>query len=131
MSNSHPTKNTDIKYFRYLGTCHTTSQCPNKRVMILKDDGKIEAKGELDDVSMPPMEDTSDVEYPVDGELLVARRALSVQINKNGKVKYKNIFHIRCHVNNKVCSMIISRGSCTNVASTSFIEKLNQNFEKS
>lgn len=45
-----------------------------------KSDGKIETKGELDDESMPLMEDVSDVEYPVDGELLVARRALSVQI---------------------------------------------------
>jgi hypothetical protein len=31
----------------------------------------------------------------------------------------------RCHVNNKVCSMIIDGGSCTNVASTILVEKLN------
>ena len=28
-----------------------------------------------------------------------------------------NIFHTRCHVYNKVCSLIIGGGSCTNVAS--------------
>ena len=37
----------------------------------------------------------------------------------------ENIFHTRCHVNNKVCSMIIDEGSCTNVASTTLVEKLN------
>ena len=52
--------------------------------MVLKDDGKIETKGELDDESMPPMEDASDVEYPVDGELLV--------IKKMGKYNIKTSF---------------------------------------
>ena len=37
----------------------------------------------------------------------------------------ENIFHTRCHINNKVCSMIIDVGSCTNVASTTLVEKLN------
>ena len=37
----------------------------------------------------------------------------------------ENIFHTRCHINNKVCSMIIDKGSCTNVASTTLVEKLN------
>ena len=37
----------------------------------------------------------------------------------------ENIFHTRCHINNKVCSMIIDGGSCTNVTSTTLVEKLN------
>ena len=37
----------------------------------------------------------------------------------------ENIFHTRCHINNKVCSMIIDGGSCTNVASTTLVENLN------
>lgn len=36
----------------------------------------------------------------------------------------ENFFHTRCIVNNKVCSMIIDGGSCTNVASTTLVEKL-------
>ena len=36
----------------------------------------------------------------------------------------ENIFHTRCHVQNKVCSVIIDGGSCTNVASTIMVEKL-------
>ena len=31
---------------------------------------------------------------------------------------------MRCHVQNKVCSVIIDGGSCTNVASTTMVEKL-------
>ena len=32
--------------------------------------------------------------------------------------QHENIFHTRCHVNNKICSLIIDGGSCTNVASS-------------
>ena len=37
----------------------------------------------------------------------------------------ENIFYTRCRINNKVCSVIIDGGSCTNVASTILVEKLN------
>jgi len=37
----------------------------------------------------------------------------------------ENIFHTRCLNNNNVCNMIIHGGSCTNVASTTLVEKLN------
>jgi len=36
----------------------------------------------------------------------------------------ENIFHTRCLINNKLCSMIIDRGSCANMASTRVAEKL-------
>jgi hypothetical protein len=37
----------------------------------------------------------------------------------------ENIFHIRCHIQNKVCSIIIDGGSCANVASDTLVKKLN------
>lgn len=43
------------------------------------------------------LEDASDVEYPVDGKLLVVRRSLSVQIKEDEKIQCKNIFHTRCY----------------------------------
>ncbi|GKV18485.1 hypothetical protein SLEP1_g28856 [Rubroshorea leprosula] len=61
----------------------------------------------------------------VDGELLVIRRALNVQAKEDDEVQCDNIFHMRCHVKNKVCSVIIDGGSCTNVASIVLVEKLN------
>jgi len=37
----------------------------------------------------------------------------------------ENIFHTRCLITNKLCSMIIDGGSCANVASTRVVEKLD------
>ncbi|GKV11623.1 hypothetical protein SLEP1_g22864 [Rubroshorea leprosula] len=97
-----------------------------KHTMILREDGEIETEGESDDESMPPLEDANDgVEYAVDGELLVTRRALNVRAKEDDEVQCDNIFHKRCHVKNKLCSVIIDGGSCTNVASTVLVEKLN------
>jgi hypothetical protein len=120
------THNRDIKCFRCLGVGHIASQCPNKRTMIARVDGEVETESESDADQM--LEDTcdDDVEYPVEGESLVARRALSAQVKEDDMEQQReNIFHTRCHINNKVCSMIIDRGSCTNVASTTLVEKLN------
>ena len=64
---------------------------------------------------MPSLEDACDdnVEYPVEGESLAARRALSAQVKEDDMEQQReNIFHTRCHINNKICSMIIDGGSC-------------------
>jgi hypothetical protein len=37
----------------------------------------------------------------------------------------ENIFHTRCYIQNKVCSMIIDGGSCANVAYDTLVRKLN------
>ena len=37
----------------------------------------------------------------------------------------ENIFHTRCHVQNKVCNLILEGGSCTNVTSTKLVKMLN------
>ncbi|GKV11657.1 hypothetical protein SLEP1_g22897 [Rubroshorea leprosula] len=119
-------RNRDIKCFQCLGRGHIALQCPNKHTMILREDGEIEIEVESDDESMPPLEDANDgVEYAVDGELLVTRLALNVQAKEDDEVQRDNIFHTRCHVKNKVCSVIIDGGSCTNVASIVLVEKLN------
>ena len=61
----------------------------------------------------------------MEGESLMAKRALSAQIKEDDVDQQReNIFHTRCHINNKVCSMIIDGRSCTNVANTTLVEKL-------
>jgi hypothetical protein len=47
-----------------------------------------------------------------------------VQVKEEESNQRENLFHTRCFVNNKVCSVIIDGGSCTNVASTYLVEKL-------
>ena len=113
-----------ILCFKCQGRGHIASQCPNKRVMVMRDNGEIETDNESDCDSMPSLEDAGDEEYAVQGELMVARRALSVQAKEDDEMQRDNIFHTRCHVQNKVCSVIIDGGSCTNVASTTMVEKL-------
>ena len=39
--------------------------------------------------------------------------------------KEKNIFHTICTINGKLCSLIVDGGSCTNVASSRLVSKLN------
>ena len=97
------TRNRDIKYFRCLGVGHIASQCPNKRTMIASVDGEVETKSEGDDDQMLLLEDVcdDDVEYPVEGESLVARHALSAQVKEDDmEQQWENIFHTRRHINN-------------------------------
>ena len=126
--NESQTHNRDIKCFRCWEVGHIASQCPNKKTIITRVDGEVEIESEEDDDQMPSPEDACDdnVEYSVEGESLVARRALSAQVKVDDMEQQReNIFHTRCHINNKVCSMIIDGGSCTNVTSTTLVEKLN------
>jgi hypothetical protein len=121
--NSH---NCDIKCFKCQGRGHIASQCPNRRVMVMRDNGEIETDDEEDDLkSMSPLEDASEEEYLApDALTLVARRALSLQTKNKDEDQQKNIFHTRCYVKDKVCSVIIDGSSCTNVASTTMVNKL-------
>ena len=54
----------------------------------------------------------------------MTRRVLNVQVKEDVvRQQHGNIFHTRCHVNNKVCSLIIDGGSCANVSAL-LVEKL-------
>ncbi|PKI75357.1 hypothetical protein CRG98_004241 [Punica granatum] len=68
-SSSQPQRNCDIKCFRCLDSDHYASQCPNKRAMIMLDNGEIESadEHESDADSIPSLEDADDVEHAVSG----------------------------------------------------------------
>uniref|UniRef100_A0A2N9H125 Retrotransposon gag domain-containing protein n=1 Tax=Fagus sylvatica TaxID=28930 RepID=A0A2N9H125_FAGSY len=76
-----------------------------RRVMIMRDNGEVMTESEDDSDGMPELVDASDddgVVYPVTGESLVARRALNTHIKvDDAEQQRENIFHTRCHVNNK------------------------------
>ncbi|RDX97027.1 hypothetical protein CR513_20245, partial [Mucuna pruriens] len=122
----------DIKYFRCQGVGHIASQCPNKRAMIMMDNGEVASESSSDD-EMPPLEDCSDMEVvePVDGVILDTRHALSIQPKEDDDVEPReHISHTRCLVQGKVYSMILDGGSCTNVASVILVEKINLRIAK-
>ena len=72
--------------------------------------------------SRSPSEEESEV--PCKGDLLVVRRMLGQVLKPFDESQRENIFHTRCLINDKLCSLILDKGSCTNVASTKVVEKL-------
>ena len=64
----------------------------------------METESEGDDDQIPSLENAcnDDVECLVEGESLMARRALSAQVKEDDMEQQReNIFHTRCHINNK------------------------------
>ncbi|KAH1121398.1 hypothetical protein J1N35_004558 [Gossypium stocksii] len=60
------------------GRGHIASQCPNRNIMILKENGEIESAGESEEETIPPLKETSKLEYPAEGELFVIKTNLSM-----------------------------------------------------
>ncbi|KAF8106381.1 hypothetical protein N665_0141s0004 [Sinapis alba] len=69
-------------------------------------------------------------EEPMKGELMVARRSLNLQTKTKESEQRENMFHTRCMVQGKLCSLIIDGGSCTNVASETMVQKLGLKVKK-
>ena len=87
------------------------------------DNGELvsESEPESEHEEMPEEESLSEN----DALALVVRRTLNLNAKEGDDVQRENIFHARCVINDKKCSMIIDGGSCTNVASTSLVEQLD------
>ncbi|XP_052477129.1 uncharacterized protein LOC128032557 [Gossypium raimondii] len=118
-----PNRSREIKCFKCLGRGHIASQCPNRSNMIVRANGEIESEEDDDEEPNEVAEEEDELEYAVDGEILVIKQSLSLQSVENEQQR-ENIFHTHCHVQGKVCSLIVDGGSCTNVASTLMVEKL-------
>ena len=58
-----------------------------------------------------------------DQEVVMLTRIMHVESQE--EVQRERLFNTRCRVQNKICNVIIDSGSCTNVASTEMVEKLN------
>lgn len=54
----------------------------------------------------------------------VSRKSLNVQ-TKGNELQCENLFQTRCHVQDKVCCLIIDGGSFTNIASTTIVGKFH------
>jgi hypothetical protein len=73
--------NIHIGCFKCLGNGYTASQCPNKRVTVMEEheETKYESNKSKED-DMRPLEDYRDVKYPVDGDALMIKRSLIIQL---------------------------------------------------
>jgi len=70
------------------------------------------------EVHLMEVEEEECAEVADKGELLVLRRALSGQKANNHEEQRENIFHTRCTILSRVCSLIVDGGICANLAST-------------
>uniref|UniRef100_A0A151UF34 Retrovirus-related Pol polyprotein from transposon 17.6 n=1 Tax=Cajanus cajan TaxID=3821 RepID=A0A151UF34_CAJCA len=72
------TKSSEIKCFKCLGRGHIASQCPNKKVMILRgqDIYTTTSSSSSEDEEEASEEESCEVTYPYNGELLMMRRVL-------------------------------------------------------
>ena len=64
-------------------------------------------------------------EEAMQGDMLIVRRLLGSQMQPLDNTQRENIFHTRCTINGKLCSLFVDGGSYTNVASSSLVSKLN------
>ncbi|RDY00794.1 hypothetical protein CR513_15978, partial [Mucuna pruriens] len=98
-------KSTSIKCFKCLGKSHITSQYPHRRTMILRENRK---------VSESLQEDFS----------FLSERLMSSLVGET-KTQGENIFHFKCLVLEKLCSIIINGENSVTVARLKLVEKLS------
>jgi len=112
------------KCFKCQGYGNFQADCPNRRVLTLIEIEEIDhltselVEEEIED------EETATVLTPDVGELFVLQRILHAKEGPREENQREHIFHSRCTVQGKVCSLIIDGGSCTNIASTHLVSKL-------
>ncbi|XP_040863604.1 uncharacterized protein [Glycine max] len=117
-------RSSKIKCFKCLGRGHIASQCPTKKIMLLKEDGEIISESSSESA---PSSDEEEYEEERESEvdLFMIRRILDSQAVELDDGQIKNIFHAKCLIQGKLCSLIIDSGSCANVASARLVSKMN------
>ncbi|XP_052483329.1 uncharacterized protein LOC128037756 [Gossypium raimondii] len=92
-----PERSRDIQCFNCLGRGHVASQCPNRRVMLMREDGEIESDSEEDVHELPTKEDEeNDLEVVESGqvmEIMVVKRSLNVQQVQDEQQRLKTTKH--------------------------------------
>ncbi|XP_074304686.1 uncharacterized protein LOC141639466 [Silene latifolia] len=122
-----------VRCFKCQGFGHLQNSCPNKRNITLRE--AMAARDELfeqEDETLAGVfnlsiqdEEEGDVESydaPIYDTLVL--RSLQAKSEPIVTEQRDQIFHTKCQVKDKWCSLIIDGGSCTNVASTEMVTKL-------
>ncbi|KAI4339616.1 hypothetical protein MLD38_024534 [Melastoma candidum] len=109
--------------FKCQGIGHMAAECPHRRAITIMENPGEE---EMDEQLGEPIWDVKEeyVDGPDERELLVIRKGLNANAIAEEVDQREKIFQTRCTVQGKVCHVIVDNGSCTNVASTTMVEKL-------
>ncbi|XP_074302886.1 uncharacterized protein LOC141637221 [Silene latifolia] len=124
-----------VRCFKCQGFGHFQNACPNKRNIALREaiavrDELYDEEERLGDVfNFEEREEEGndrDIEtYDAPNyDCALVLRALQTQSTPIEAEQRNQIFHTKCQVKDKWCSLIIDGGSCTNVASTKMVDKL-------
>ena len=120
-------KSRDIKCFKCLGHGHIASQCPNKRVMVMKG-GKLESEEEkIENESSESADEHIETieESLMEGDLfMIEKDEAAIPDQRN------NLFHIQGMVQGKTCMIVIDSDSCTNIASAGWVAKMGLQVEQ-
>jgi len=61
----------------------------------------------------------------LEADLLMIWRLIGSKMQALDQTQRKNIFHTRCSIQGKICSLTVDGESCTNVTSSRLVTKLN------
>ncbi|XP_074318094.1 uncharacterized protein LOC141654880 [Silene latifolia] len=126
---------TQIRCFKWQGFGHFKNACPNQRTITLREvvecrdelfeeeertEGIFNLEGEEEEAHAENAEDYVAPSY----DCALVLRTLQAQSSPIETEQRSQIFHTKCQVKDKWCSLIIDGGSCTNVASNEMVEKL-------
>jgi len=125
-------KTSSIKCFKCLGRGHIASQCPTKKIMIIRGQNIYSSQDEAttspssNESEEAKREESSEEIYPQEeGDLLMVRRLLGGQSYDLTQSQRENIFHTRCKNFYNTCSLIVNSGSCCNCCNTILVSKLS------
>ncbi|WVZ63799.1 hypothetical protein U9M48_013404 [Paspalum notatum var. saurae] len=123
----------DIRCHRCKGFGHMIRDCPNKRTLLIRDNGEYSSASdseELEHVLLATDHAARAAVHvnPDDAdryESLVVQRVLSTQVALPEKNQRHTLFHTKGVVQERSIRIIIDSGSCNNLASTMLVEKLS------
>nr|XP_018622474.2 uncharacterized protein LOC104085024 isoform X1 [Nicotiana tomentosiformis]XP_033509005.1 uncharacterized protein LOC104085024 isoform X2 [Nicotiana tomentosiformis] len=122
------TSTSSIQCLYCQGRGHKAYEYPSRRNILIKEDEGYESEkgepSEEQEENIIESEEGEEMEYIDSGVNFVVRRLMHINLGHSNEEQRENIFHTRCEIKDKICSMIIDNGSCANVVSAYLVEKL-------